>query len=54
MIFASRLTQDFISPETVEEVQQWTGRAVLETLVELKIDDAKLHEEKGSVWERKP
>lgn len=38
MVFASRTSQDFISPEQVASVEAWTGRAVLEALVGLEIE----------------
>ncbi|KAL1940527.1 hypothetical protein VTO73DRAFT_7962 [Trametes versicolor] len=53
MVFASRTSQDFITPEEVASVEAWTGRAVLEALVGLEIEPDRLHEEKGSVWEIK-
>ena len=33
MVFASRTSQDFITPEQVAEIEAWSGRAVLEALV---------------------
>ncbi|KAI0641239.1 purine and uridine phosphorylase [Trametes meyenii] len=51
MVFASRTSQDFISPEEVANIEAWAGRAVLEALVGLDIEHDRLHEEKGSVWE---
>lgn len=53
MVFASRTSQDFITPETVAAVEAWTGRAVLEALVGFEIEPDRLHEEAGSVWELK-
>lgn len=38
MVFASRTSQDFITPEEVASVEAWTGRAVLEALVGLEIE----------------
>lgn len=32
MVFASRSSQDFITPEMVLELENWTGQAVLEAL----------------------
>jgi uridine phosphorylase len=32
MVFASRLSQDFITPEQVAEVENWCARGVLEAL----------------------
>ena len=37
MVFASRTSQDFISPQEVAAIEAWTGRAVLEALVGLEI-----------------
>ncbi|KAI0716130.1 purine and uridine phosphorylase [Cerioporus squamosus] len=51
MVFASRTSQDFITPEHVKTIEAWTGRAVLDALVGLPIDRARLHDERGSVWE---
>ncbi|KAH9846174.1 purine and uridine phosphorylase [Lenzites betulinus] len=53
MVFASRTSQDFITPEGVASIEAWAGRAVLEALVGLEIDSDRLHEEAGSVWEIK-
>ena len=33
MVFASRTSQDFITPEMVAEIEAWSGRAVLEALI---------------------
>lgn len=38
MVFASRTSQDFITPEHVATIEAWTGRAVLDALVGLSID----------------
>ncbi|PCH32973.1 purine and uridine phosphorylase [Wolfiporia cocos MD-104 SS10] len=51
MVFASRTSQDFITPEQVVDVEAWTGRAVLEALTSFKIEPERLHGEAGSVWE---
>ncbi|KAF8587464.1 purine and uridine phosphorylase [Ramaria rubella] len=51
MIFAARLSRDFITPAQVQETQVWTGRAVLQALSTFKIDTQKLHPSAGSVWE---
>lgn len=37
MVFASRSSQDFISPEQVNEVEKWSGRGVLEALSKFDI-----------------
>ncbi|KZT68502.1 purine and uridine phosphorylase [Daedalea quercina L-15889] len=51
MVFASRTSQDFITPEMVGEIEAWSGRAVLEALAGFAIEPNRLHEESGSVWE---
>ena len=38
MVFASRTSQDFITPQEVAAIEAWTGRAVLEALVGLEIE----------------
>ncbi|KAH9911571.1 purine and uridine phosphorylase [Epithele typhae] len=53
MVFASRTSRDFITPEDVAAREAWTGRAMLEALVRLELDPEMLHEESGSVWEVK-
>ncbi|KAI0353249.1 purine and uridine phosphorylase [Trametes cingulata] len=53
MVFASRTSQDFITPQEVASIEAWTGRAVLEALVGFEIESDRLHEESGSVWEIK-
>ncbi|KAI0933021.1 hypothetical protein AcW1_000038 [Taiwanofungus camphoratus] len=53
MVFASRTSQEFITPQQVAELEAWCGRAVLEALVGFHIDSDKLHDEAGSVWELK-
>lgn len=37
MVFASRLSQDFITPEHVIQLENWTGQGVLEALKEFEI-----------------
>ena len=37
MVFASRTSQDFITPEMVAEIEAWSGRAVLEALASFEI-----------------
>jgi uridine phosphorylase len=32
MVFASRSSQDFITPDQVNELEEWSGRGVLEAL----------------------
>ncbi|KAF8502457.1 purine and uridine phosphorylase [Gautieria morchelliformis] len=53
MIFAARLSQDFITPDHVGEMESWTGKAVLQALTKFDIEPLKLHPEEGSVWELK-
>ncbi|KAI0735989.1 purine and uridine phosphorylase [Earliella scabrosa] len=53
MVFASRTSQDFITPQQVATIEAWTGRAVLEALAGLVIEPDRLHDEQGSVWEIK-
>lgn len=38
MVFASRTSQEFITPEQVVEIEAWSGRAVLEALTSLDLD----------------
>lgn len=51
MVFASRSSQAFISPEEVNELEKWSGRGVLEALSKFDIAPEKLHPLSGSVWE---
>lgn len=51
MVFASRTSQDFITPEEVSELEHWTGQGVLNALANLDIPPERLHSEHGSVWE---
>lgn len=37
MVFASRMTQEFITPEHVQELQRWVGRACLDALTQFEI-----------------
>lgn len=50
MVFASRTSQEFITPEQVVKIEAWSGRAVLEALTSLDLDQNRLHPERGSVW----
>jgi len=52
MIFASRTSQDFITPEQVHETERWTGLGVLAALYAMDIPTDRLHPEEGSVWEQ--
>jgi uridine phosphorylase len=51
MIFASRLSRAFITPEEVLELERWSGRGVLEALIAVGIPPDRCHGEAGSVWE---
>ncbi|EGN94288.1 hypothetical protein SERLA73DRAFT_188087 [Serpula lacrymans var. lacrymans S7.3] len=50
MVFASRTSQDFISPIQVSEIEKWSGRGVLEALRAFDVPTDNLHPEKGTVW----
>jgi len=50
MVFASRTSQDFITPEQVNELEAWTGRVVLNALSGFDIPEDQLQSEVGSVW----
>lgn len=39
MVFASRSSQDFITPEEVAELERWSGTAILEALKDFEIHD---------------
>ncbi|RDB29910.1 Purine nucleoside phosphorylase DeoD-type [Hypsizygus marmoreus] len=51
MVFASRTSQDFITPQHVSELERWTGLGVLNALKNFETPVDRLHPEKGSVWE---
>ncbi|KIM86516.1 hypothetical protein PILCRDRAFT_96037 [Piloderma croceum F 1598] len=53
MVFASRLSQDFITPEQVTELENWCARGMLGALRGFEIGLESLHPELGSVWEVK-
>jgi hypothetical protein len=38
MIFAARLSRDFITPDHVREMENWTGKAVLQALTKFDIE----------------
>ena len=40
MVFASRSSQDFITPEAVAELERWSGMAILETLRNFEIHES--------------
>ncbi|KAI9567843.1 nucleoside phosphorylase domain-containing protein [Boletus coccyginus] len=51
MVFASRSSQEFITPEHVTKLEAWGGQAVLEALCAMDISQDQLHPQKGSVWD---
>jgi len=53
MVFASRSSQEFITPKQVIELENWCARGVLEALRGFQIARDRLHDEIGSVWELK-
>ncbi|KAG9124697.1 hypothetical protein FRC07_010587 [Ceratobasidium sp. 392] len=50
MVFASRMTQEFITPGHVQELEHWVGRACLEAICQFEIADELLHPVEDSVW----
>ncbi|KAJ7620951.1 nucleoside phosphorylase domain-containing protein [Roridomyces roridus] len=51
MVFASRTSQDFITPEDVAVLEEWTGKGVLDALAEMVIAPDRVHADQGTVWE---
>ncbi|KAG6873055.1 hypothetical protein C0995_003535 [Termitomyces sp. Mi166 len=51
MVFASRTSQDFITPNQVTELERWTGIGVLHAICNFEIPLDRLHPEQGSAWE---
>jgi len=51
MVYAQRDSQDVITPEEVDDLENWVGKAVLECVTEIDIEKDFLHREQGSVWE---
>jgi len=51
IVFASRTSQDFITPDQVSELERWTGLGVLNALSSIEIPVDRVHPEKASVWE---
>ncbi|KAJ7763127.1 nucleoside phosphorylase domain-containing protein [Mycena maculata] len=51
MVFASRTSQDFITPEEVATLEDWTAKGVLDALAVMTIAPDRVHAEEGSVWE---
>jgi len=52
MIFASRTSQEFITPQQVQVVENWSGKGVLDALLKFHIPEELLHMDSGSVWEQ--
>ncbi|SJL12585.1 uncharacterized protein ARMOST_16013 [Armillaria ostoyae] len=58
MVFASRTSQDFITPQQVQDTERWTGKAssmsygsgVLEALIRMELAADRVHPDEGSVW----
>ncbi|KAJ6480275.1 nucleoside phosphorylase domain-containing protein [Mycena sanguinolenta] len=50
LVFASRTSQDFITPNEVAVLEEWTAKGVLDALVEMTVEADRLHGEEGSVW----
>ncbi|KAK7052559.1 uridine phosphorylase [Favolaschia claudopus] len=50
MVFAARASRDFITPEQVSVLEEWTAKGVLDALVETDIPTTRMHAEEGSVW----
>jgi len=51
LVFASRKSQDFITPEQVAELENWTGQGVLNALVNLTVPQDRLHPDQDTVWQ---
>ncbi|RIA90257.1 nucleoside phosphorylase domain-containing protein [Glomus cerebriforme] len=52
MVFADRITNEFISPEKIEELQKVGGKAILNALVEIELNEVHPDNE-NCVWNRK-
>ncbi|KAJ7062161.1 nucleoside phosphorylase domain-containing protein [Mycena amicta] len=50
MVFASRASRDFITPEQVTVVEEWTTKGVLDALVAMEIPSNRVHADENSVW----
>ncbi|KAG7440572.1 purine and uridine phosphorylase [Guyanagaster necrorhizus] len=50
MVFASRTSQDFITPQQVQDTERWTGKGVLEALIRMELAADRVHPDQGSVW----
>ncbi|KAF8181593.1 nucleoside phosphorylase domain-containing protein [Pholiota molesta] len=51
MVFASRKSRDFITPQQVQEIERWTGEGALNALINIEIRKDRMHMDQGSVWE---
>ncbi|KAH6904605.1 uridine phosphorylase [Coprinopsis sp. MPI-PUGE-AT-0042] len=51
MVFAARVSKEFISPQEVSDAERWTGEGVLTALAHFVIPQERLHPDPGSVWE---
>ncbi|KAI0344335.1 hypothetical protein BDW22DRAFT_1355712 [Trametopsis cervina] len=51
IIFAARNSREFITPEEVARIEDWSGRSVLEALIGFQVAPERLHTDEGSVWE---
>ena len=51
MVYAQRDSQDVITPEEVDELESWVGKAVLECLVDIEIEK-KPTQAKGKEYQR--
>jgi uridine phosphorylase len=40
MVFAARLSKEFITPEQVTELEAWTGKGVLDALAKVEVRGA--------------
>ncbi|KAF7303604.1 Uridine phosphorylase [Mycena indigotica] len=50
MIFAARNSRDFITPEQVLVLEEWTAKGVLDALVAMNIPQNREHPAENSVW----
>jgi len=51
MVFAARLSKDFITPDEVVALERWTSLGILEALIGIELPTNRIHNEVGSVWE---
>jgi len=50
MVFADRMTQEFITPGHVLKLEHWVGQACLDALTQFEIAEQLLHPPEDSVW----